>query len=65
MEVSSALANNANSVRQAVSLAMMRKTMGLDANVVSELLPEVAATVSNSLERSVNPDVGGNIDVSV
>ncbi len=62
MEVSNAMANNVNMVQQAISLAMLRKTMGLEANIISELMPE---TMNVAAEVPADPNVGGNIDISI
>ncbi len=65
MELSNAVAGNVNMVQQAISLAMIRKTMSLDANVISELMPEVMDMASQALEVPVDPNLGGNIDISI
>ncbi len=65
MELSNVMANNAYMVRQAISLAMLQKTMGLDANVVSELMPEAMDASAAALEVPADPSLGGNIDISV
>ncbi len=65
MELTNAIANNANMVQQAISLAMLRKTMSLDANVLSELMPEVMDVASQALEVPVDPSLGGNVDISI
>lgn len=65
MEVSNALANNVNALQQAVSMAMLRKTMGMDANVVSELLPDAQAASAAAMDVPVDPNVGGNVDMYI
>ena len=59
------MANNTYMVRQAISIAMLQKTMGLDANVVSELMPDAASASAAALEVPSDPSLGGNIDISV
>ncbi len=65
LELSNVMANNAHMVQQAISLAMLRKTMSLDANVLSELMPEVMDVAAEALEVPVDPSLGGNVDISV
>ena len=65
MELSNVIANNTLMVQQAVSLAMMRKTMGLDANIISELMPEALDVSAEALAVPVDPSLGGNVDISV
>ena len=65
MELSNVIANNTLMVQQAVSLAMMRKTMGLDANIISELMPEALDVSAEAQTVPVDPSLGGNVDISV
>ena len=65
MELTNAVANNANMVQQAISIAMLRKTMSLDANVISELMPQAMDASAAALEVPADPSLGGSIDISV
>jgi hypothetical protein len=65
VELSNVMAGNAYMVRQAISLAMLQKTMGLDANVISELMPDAMSASAEALEVPSDPSLGGNIDISI
>lgn len=53
------------SVRQALTVATLRKSMNQDASAVAALLDGMKETNSKILEQSVTPFKGGSIDVRV
>jgi hypothetical protein len=65
MEINNALLNNITSIRHAISIAMLRKTMNQDAVSVLGLLQGFRNTNEKIMENSVTPYKGGNIDIKV
>lgn len=68
MNISSVHQTSLYSLRQALGIATMRKAMNQDANTVTNLLKGMkVANPTNrvSLERSIYPHKGRNIDISV
>lgn len=65
MDISSIPIESLNSVKQALNIATLRKSMNQDAQTVGTLLSDMKDTNSKILEHSVTPHKGGSIDVSV
>ena len=54
-----------NSVRQALGIATLRKSMNQDAVTTAALLEGLQAATAKVMEHSVTPNKGGNIDIHV
>jgi len=54
-----------NSLKQALNIATLRKSMNQDAQAVSTLLSDMQNVNSKTLEHSITPHKGSSIDVSV
>lgn len=65
MEINNTLQNNIASIRQAISMSVLNKSMNQDAQSVAALLKGMPAVNTNAMESSVTPYKGGNIDVRV
>ncbi|MCX7745621.1 MAG: YjfB family protein [Clostridia bacterium] len=65
MEMGSIHAESLGSVRQALSVAALRKSMNQDAATVNTLLNDMQANTAKIMENSVTPHKGGNIDIKV
>jgi hypothetical protein len=65
MEINNALLNNISSIRHAISIALLRKTLNQDALSMQRLLQGFRITSKNIMENSVTPHKGGNIDITV
>lgn len=53
------------SVRQALGIASLRKAMNQDAQSVASILKGIEEVSAKTMEMSVTPHKGGNIDISV
>lgn len=62
MEVSSFQAENLQSIQTTLSLAAMDMAMGQGAESMTEMVEDMEQ-ISKSLERSVTPHKGSNIDI--
>jgi hypothetical protein len=65
MEINDAIQNNIASIRQAIGISVLRKSVGQDAQSLAAILKALPATGANAVENSVTPYKGGNIDVRV
>ena len=65
MEFGSIPLESLTSVRQALTISVLKKSLGQDASSVTALLDGMQKASAKSMENSVNPSVGGNIDLSV
>ncbi|MGE5614596.1 MAG: putative motility protein [Bacillota bacterium] len=65
MEINNALLNNISSIRHAMSIAMLRKTLHQDTLSMLRLLQGFRNTNEKTMENSVTPHKGGNIDIKV
>ncbi|WP_010248100.1 putative motility protein [Acetivibrio cellulolyticus] len=65
MNMSSIPLESLNSVRQAIDIATLRKSMNQDAQTVGTLINNMQEVNSKVLEHSVTPHKGSSIDVSV
>ncbi|RKD32342.1 YjfB family protein [Thermohalobacter berrensis] len=65
MKISSYMSQNIYSLKQALGMATLRKAMNQDAQSVANIMKSVENINKTEIERSVNPHVGGNIDIKV
>lgn len=54
-----------SSIKQALSIATMRKSMNQDASTVASLLDGMKQANAKVMEQSVTPHKGGNIDIKL
>lgn len=64
MSISSFQMENLQGLQSALSLNALDKAMGQDAQSMTSLLEDMEQ-ISRSLERSVTPHKGGNIDMKL
>jgi hypothetical protein len=64
MDVNSAGISNLASIRQALGIATLRKAMNQDAVSISNLIEGMEKANAKTMEQSVSPHIGSNIDVS-
>ncbi len=57
--------SNLHSVRQALGIANIRTAMKQDAQSVAEIMKSLQETSAKTLELSVTPHIGGNIDLKI
>lgn len=57
--------DNLNSLKQALGIAVLRKSMNRDAASVQNLINSMQNTNSKIMENSVNPHLGSKIDIKV
>lgn len=65
MNIGSIPLQSLSSVKQALSIATLRKSMNQDASTVASLLSGMKEANSKVMENSVTPHKGGKIDVQV
>ena len=65
MEINNAMHAATNSIRQAISIATMKKMMNRDAQSVAALLEGMQAANAKTMEISVTPYNGSNIDIRI
>lgn len=64
MDISSAMQSQISSVRQALSMSALQKSMGQDGATVSKLIEGMEET-TEAVQRAAGPNRGNNIDVTV
>jgi Xaa-Pro aminopeptidase len=64
MDISMDMAN-LQSVKQALGMANMRRAMNQDAQSVATLMQSMQETSAKTMELSVTPHLGKNIDISI
>ncbi len=65
MEINNQLQQSISSIRSAIGIATLRKSLGQDAQSMNALLRAFQETNARAVEISVTPHKGGNIDISV
>lgn len=65
MEINRALQGNISSIRQALGISVLKKSLGQDAQTMSALLEGMQQANAKTMEMSVVPHKGRNIDISV
>jgi len=65
MNMSSIPLESLNSIKQALNIEALRKSMNHDAQTVDALISDMQDVNSKILEHSVAPHLGSSIDVSV
>lgn len=65
MEINNMLQANISSLREAIGMVTLRKAMNQDAQAVSMLMQGMQAASAKTMESSITPYKGGNIDISV
>lgn len=65
MEINNALQANVYSLRQAIGTVMVRKAVNQDSVSVALLLQGMQDANVKTLENSVTPFKGGNIDIRI
>jgi hypothetical protein len=65
MNVTSFQAVDLNSLRQALGMAVLRKSMNQDASAVNTLLKDMQAVNSKTMEQSITPYKGTQIDIKI
>jgi hypothetical protein len=65
MEINNALQHNIGSIRQAIGIATLKKTLSQDAQSMNALLQGFQSTNAKIMESSVSPHKGGSIDIRV
>ena len=65
MEINNSLQQSTSSIRQALGIATLKKSLHQDAQSLDALLQGLQAASTKTMESSVTPYKGGNIDVRV
>lgn len=65
MEINRAMQGNISSIRHALGLHVLKKSLGQDAQTMSALLDGMQKANSKTMEMSLTPHKGRNIDISV
>ncbi len=65
MEINRALQGNISSIRHALGIHVLKKSLGQDAQTISALLQGMHKANAKTMEMSVVPHKGRNIDISV
>jgi NRPS condensation-like uncharacterized protein len=65
MEINNHMQQNISSIRNALGIAALKKTLSQDAQSMNILLQGFRNTNAKIMEKSVTPHKGGNIDISV
>ncbi|MCX7922995.1 MAG: putative motility protein [Clostridia bacterium] len=65
MEISSMVQQYNYSIKQALGVANLRKAMNQDAQTVASLLNDMKVATAKTMEHSVKPNLGSNIDIRV
>lgn len=65
MNMSNIPLESLNSIKQALNIAALRKSMNQDPQTVGTLISDMQNSNSKILEHSVTPHKGSSIDVSV
>ncbi|RCX12536.1 putative motility protein YjfB-like [Anaerobacterium chartisolvens] len=65
MNMSSIPLQYMSSVKQALGMSVLRKSMNQDASTVSALISGIKSAGAQAMEHSVNPHIGGNVDIRV
>jgi hypothetical protein len=55
--------SNLQSVRQALGIATLQKAMNQDAQTVAKIIDTMEETTAKTMEMSVTPHIGTNIDI--
>lgn len=64
MEISDMMQENIYSIQQAIGISTMKKAMNQDATGVEMLVQNMDEITRKSMEISVKPYLGGNIDIT-
>ncbi|NLV36796.1 MAG: putative motility protein [Clostridiaceae bacterium] len=65
MEINNYMQQNISSIRHALSIATLKKTLNQDVQSMNALLQGFRDTNARIMERTVTPHKGGSIDISV
>lgn len=65
MDITSLQTANLYSLKQALGIAALRKSMNQDESTVATLLQDMQATNAKTMELSVTPHIGSNIDIKI
>jgi hypothetical protein len=65
MDITNAQLQSISSIRSAISIETLKKSLGQDVQSMTTLLQGFEAANAKAMERSVAPHLGGNIDISV
>jgi hypothetical protein len=65
MEISNSMQQSLSSIRQAIGMETLKKSLTQDAQSMDALLQGFQATNAKVMESSVTPHKGGSIDVRV
>lgn len=65
MDISSFQAIDLSSLRQALGMAVLRKSMNQDASAVDMLLKDMQSINAKTMEQSVTPYKGTQIDIKI
>lgn len=65
MEINQLMQVNLHSLQQTLGIATLRKAMNQDAASVSSLLQGMQAASAKTMELSVTPHIGSQIDVTL
>ncbi len=65
MEINNYMQQNISSIRYALSIATLKKTLSQDAQSMSTLLQGFRDTNARIMENSITPHKGGSIDISL
>ncbi len=65
MEINRAMVQNISSIRHAISIATLKKTLSQDAQSMNALLQGFQNTNAKIMESSITPHKGGSVDVRV
>lgn len=65
MEINNYMQQSISSIRQAIGIATLKKSLGQDTQTMSALLEGFQNTNAKIMESSVTPYKGGTIDIRV
>jgi hypothetical protein len=65
MEINNALEQNIGSIRQAIGISVLRKSMNQDTQTMAALLQGMQSANGKIMENTVTPYKGGNIDIRI
>ncbi len=65
MEITNAQVQSISSIRRAIGIETMKKSLSQDAQSMNALLQGFHAANAKTMESSVTPYKGGNIDIRV
>jgi hypothetical protein len=65
MEINNSMQQSISSIREAIGVATLKKSLSQDAQSMSALLQGFQSTNARIMENSITPHKGGTIDIRV